>query len=220
MNETASTPRPSPTPNSTVQWLIWAILVLILIGIVGAGIWKQTHERTVKALPVFGRILDFEFIEKSGKPFSSKDLKGKVWIADFIFTRCAGPCPLMSYKMSQLQTALNGNPNVKLVTFSVDPAYDSPEVLRDYAKVFKANEGQWFFLTGKLEDIHKIARESFKVNAERNANSEGNIQNEILHSTHFILIDTKGNIRGYYDSAEEGVLERLKIDAERLIKEK
>jgi cytochrome oxidase Cu insertion factor (SCO1/SenC/PrrC family) len=134
---------------------------------------------------------EFRLIDQNGKPFTRKDLAGKVWIADFVFTQCAGPCPLMTLSMADFQKELAGVP-VQFVSISVDPAHDTPEVLKKYAAVMKADEKNWTFATGESEQIFGLAA-GMKIAA-----SPADAQNSIIHAEKFILVDEKGWIRGYY----------------------
>jgi len=195
---------------------IWVILILVLIGILGVSAWKWFKQGTMfRSLPVYGKLPDFEFTERAGNTVGSRKLGGKVWIADFIFTRCAGPCPMMTWNMSQLQTMLQDVDDVRLVTFTVDPEFDTPQVLTEYARRFQAGKDRWFFLTGKTDAIRKLAQENFKLTAVQHISPD---ENDILHSTHFILVDAKGYIRGYYNSADPEVFSRIVADVRKLLR--
>jgi protein SCO1/2 len=159
-------------------------------------------------LPSYNKIAPFQLTSQSGEAFDSrKELAGKVWIADFIFTSCTGPCPRMSGFMLRLQNEFQSLPDVRLVSFTVDPATDVPEVLAEYAKRFKAQPGRWFFLTGAREDLHKLSREAFLL---------GDVTGSLEHSTRFVLIDRHGTIRGYYMSAEVDDMNKLIADTRAL----
>src|ERR1041384_5274402 len=112
-----------------------------------------------KPLPNYGQIPDFKLTTQSGKELSRKDLDGKIWVADFIYTTCTGPCPLMTRKMRQVQSA---EPKVLLISFSVDPEYDTPEVLASYSRSVHALP-RWFFLTGDRAALQMLSREAFKL---------------------------------------------------------
>ena len=209
----------SPHLYSKIMWLA---LIGVMVAIVGLtiGKWMGKGRGTLfRRLPVYGQLPDFELTESSGKSLSKKNLKGKVWIADFIFTRCAGPCPKMSLGMAQLQDLLKKEDDVRLVSFSVDPEFDTPEVLKEYAKRFHAKENRWFFLTGKREVIRPLAQESFKLTFEQDPNKPVNDPTAILHSTYFVLIDGHGRIRGYYAHLSEDVSELSSIDLLRITKD-
>jgi len=203
--------------NPDAMWLtriIWAVLVMVILGISGGLAWQIVHAPHAVPLKIHGTLPAFELTERSGKKFGSEDLKGHVWIADFVFTRCAGPCPVMSQKMMQIQEALRDAPSVRFVSFSVDPEYDTPKVLSEYADRFQANPEKWLFLTGKTETIRDIAMQHFKLALQTSPDP-----NAVLHSTHFVLVDGRNRIRGYYDSSEPASLGQIQDDARRLSKE-
>ncbi|MFO0934950.1 MAG: SCO family protein [Gemmataceae bacterium] len=144
---------------------------------------------------------EFSLTERSGKTITNKDLAGKVWIASFIFTRCHGPCPAITATMAKLQgELLPSRPDVRLVTFTVDPVRDTPDVLKKYATNFRADDDKWLFLTGNEEVIRPLLMKGFKINATKNPNpKEGD---EFDHNTKLMVIDQQGNIRGLFDGAK------------------
>ena len=162
------------------------------------------------ALPSFGVVPDFTLTDQTGAKFSSTALDKKVWIADFIFTNCPGPCPRMSSQMHQVQTALANDDTVRFVSFTVDPARDTPPVLAAYAQHFEATQGKWFFLTGAIPDLNRMSRGVFML---------GNVDGSLEHSTRFALVDRSGRIRGYYQTSEPEAIPTLIADARRLLKE-
>lgn len=165
-------------------------------------------------LPIEGeiRVPEFRLTNQHGEPFGSAELRGRVWIADFVFTRCQGPCPMMSYRMKQLQERLP--PEILLVSFSVDPVHDTPEVLREYARRYDAVEGRWWFLTGGKEEIHKLSMEGFKLAAGEEFEQDTSL---IIHDERFVLVDGDGRIRGYYMGTEPEEIARLRKDAPALL---
>ena len=142
-------------------------------------------------LPVYGHVADFQLTAQTGQPFSSEALKGKIWVADFIFTSCTGPCSRMSSQMARVQRSTSEE--IRLVSFTVDPARDTPEALAAYAKRYQAQPERWWLLTGPQPMLHQVARESFKLS---------NVDGSLDHSTRFVLVDRAGQIRGYYDAVE------------------
>ena len=163
-------------------------------------------------LPSYGLVPDFTLTDQSNQPFlSANALRGKVWIADFIFTNCAGPCPRMSAQMRQVDTALRGLPDVRYVSFTVDPARDTPEVLAQYAERYRAEPGVWFFLTGAQPTLHNLARNVFTL---------GDVNGDLEHSTRFVLIDKKSRVRGYYLTSDDDAIPRVIADARQLSKER
>jgi protein SCO1/2 len=154
---------------------------------------------------VYNQVPDFVLTAQSGGEFSKQALDGKVWVADFIFTTCTGPCPRMSSQMHHLQTQVK---DVALVSFTVDPEHDTPQVLSDYAKKFQAEPGRWYFLTGPRNTLQLLMRRAFML---------GDVN--MTHSTRFVLVDQKGRVRGYYETTEAEDLKRLVADIRRLIRE-
>ena len=196
--------------------LLWGMLALVLVGVSAAYVVSEaTSKPAVSAVAPAPDIRialpDFSFTERSGQALSMKDLLGRVWIADFIFTSCAGPCPLMSRHMQRLQTDLADLELLRLVSFTVDPDRDTPEVLRAYGERYDADPQRWLFLTGPMDRIYDIAIKGFKITVEAAREN-----NQIIHDTRFILVDAAGVIRGYYDSTSTEALERLRRDASAL----
>lgn len=161
-------------------------------------------------LPVLGHVPDFRLISQSGEPFDGKSLDGKIWVADFIYTHCPGPCPRMSSQMRRVQNAVTEIPDVRLVSFSVDPERDTPSVLAEYAKRYQARSGRWFFLTGDRTTLDSLDRRAFML---------GNVDGSMQHSTRFVLIDRHGIIRGYYGTSEDDPTARLIVDIRRLARD-
>ena len=198
--------------------LVWkVILVLIPFVTLAMLLWLRhvevnaLRQRTVSS---FGSVSSFELVNQDGKPFGSAQLLGKIWIADFIFTTCPGPCPMISSRMSELQQPLEKT-DVHLVSFTVDPAKDTPEVLRGYAEKLQAQPWRWDFLTGSQSAIYKLSRDGFKL-----AVSDGSQETGIpVHSTRMILVDRHGEIRGYYDATEADAMTKLLADTNHLLRE-
>lgn len=155
-------------------------------------------------LPVIGDVPPFSMIDQTGRTVTRDDLMGKIWVADFIFTSCGGPCPIMTKRMHELQSAIysRGIPNVITVSFSVDPEYDTPKVLSEYARQFEADGLNWLFLTGKQLEIFELATKGFKLHATR---AEG--AHQVEHSPRFAVVDHRGRIRGYYEVVADSEME-------------
>jgi protein SCO1/2 len=163
-----------------------------------------------KPLPVLGHVPGFTLTAQNGEQFDSKTLEGKVWVSNFMFTTCTGPCPRMSSQMHWVATQVADLPQVRLVSFTVDPEHDTPVVLADYAKRFRADPGQWYFLTGPLATLQEVDRKGFKL---------GGMDGSLAHSTRFVLVDQTGQIRGYYRTDEDEGLKPLISDIRRLAQE-
>jgi protein SCO1/2 len=163
------------------------------------------------SLPSYAVVPDFTLTDQTGTQFNSPDaLRGQVWIADFIFTNCDGPCPRMSSQMHQVQTALSGANGVRLVSFTVDPARDTPEVLAAYSRHFQAETGKWFFLTGPTQTLQHLSRDVFTL---------GDVAGNLEHSTRFVLVDRTARVRGFYLTSDEDAIPRLIADAKSLLRE-
>jgi protein SCO1/2 len=161
------------------------------------------HEAPVTPVPAFS------FIDQDQKTFSNTQISGKVYIADFIFTRCQGPCPLMTARMGELQKQLRGTP-IHFVSFSVDPAYDTPPILKKYAADHGADLSNWSFVTGDKDAIFGLAH-TLLIGV---TSATGKMP--IAHSVRFLLIDASGKVRGYYDGTDPTQLKDLARDARKL----
>lgn len=191
----------------------WALLILVVAGLMGYSFWKKAHPPVPdlsgrgmtstgdapkpEDLAVWGRVKSFSLTDQHGKRVEAKDLLGEVWVADFVFTRCAGTCPLITRQVALLDKELADLPSVKLVSFSMDPEYDTPEVLSKYAVKEDAVSPRWMFLTGDKSEIYRITSDEFKLAVRE----ENKVQNEpILHSKMLVLVDAQGYIRGYFSA--------------------
>jgi cytochrome oxidase Cu insertion factor (SCO1/SenC/PrrC family) len=197
---------------------VWkATLILIPLLTLVLLLWlrnievKALRQRTISS---YGTVPTFQLTNQDRQPFGSAQLGGKIWIADFIYTTCPGPCPMISSRMSDLQKPLEKT-DVHLVSFTVDPAKDTPEVLRGYAEKLQAQPGRWDFLTGPQSAIYDISRNGFKL-AVSDGSEEAGLP---VHSTRMILVDRHGAIRGYYDAAEPDAMTKLLADTNHLLRE-
>jgi len=182
-------------------WTVLATSVVLL-----AGCARKPE------LPTYGVVPAFTLTDQTGAEFSSASvLQNRVWVADFIFTNCPGPCPRMSSQMHQVQTALSANDGARLVSFTVDPARDTPTELAAYAGRFEAAPGKWFFLTGPVPALENLSRNVFKL---------GDVDGSLEHSTRFALVDRAAQIRGFYLSSEPDAIPNLIADAKRLLAER
>jgi len=148
----------------------------------------------------------FSYLDQDRRVVTDRDLKGHVWVADFIFTSCTSVCPTLTLAMSRLQTAI-ADPNVKFVSFSVDPEHDTPERLREYAGMWQADSSRWHFLATQKEKLAETAA-GMKTVVQAAAGDE-----QIQHSMLFSLVDRAGTVRGVYDGGDPVALRRLATDA-------
>lgn len=198
------------------RWTLWAPMALgvILLAVWGIRVFQlRPSPRFLK--PVM-TAPDFSFTAQEGNPFSSADLKGKVWVADFIFTRCAGTCPILSGKMRQLARQWKDNDQLRLVTFTVDPDYDKVPVMARYAQNYDADPHQWIFLTGTKKDLYAMIRQGFKLSAAPDPQAIPGF--EFIHTVRMVLVDAQGKIRGLYDGDDETDIDNLKQDLGVLLK--
>ena len=164
----------------------------------------------VKELPEIGNVPQFEFTNSDGNIVTLDNLKGKVWVADFIFTTCTMACPMMTGNMNIVHKKFKKNDNVRLVSISVYPEYDTPEVLKNYASQYDADTEKWLFLTGKEDAVKDIIRDGFKI---------GDYEDIIFHSEKFALVDKKGIIRAYYNGMKSEDMKQLEKDINVLLKQ-
>jgi protein SCO1/2 len=213
----------------TILITMWVIAGLG-VGVVAAGVWflrehdgaqgaapqaklyadPSDADQATRLRPMFDAP-DFKLIDQEGAAFGSAQLHGKVWVADFVFTGCSGLCPLMTQQMSEFQKQTAGSP-VQMVSFSVDPKNDTPPVLAKYAQQYKADLSRWHFLTGEKQTLWQIS------NAMKLAVGPGD-DHQIMHSSHFLLVDRNGHVRGVYDYKDAGFMARLVADAAALVNE-
>jgi cytochrome oxidase Cu insertion factor (SCO1/SenC/PrrC family) len=185
-----------------------SLRAIVVVLIISCSSVKQ------EPLPVLGTLPEFSLTERSGEPFGLKDLRGQVWVADFIFTNCAGTCPIMTTAMTDIQKTVLAEKldDVKLVSITVDPERDTPEVLQRFADGYGALTGRWYFLTGDGAAIQQLANKGFLLSAA----TGGSPEEPIIHSNRFVLVDRQGRIRGYYDGTEEEGVKQLLKDLKKL----
>lgn len=195
-----------------------ASIFAIIVGSILMIVMRGTPTRaSVSELPVLGSVPEFALTEATGTTLRRADLSGKVWIASFIFTRCGEACPMMMRKETRLQSELPLRDDLRLVSFSVDPDWDTPKVLTDYAHIFGADRGRWLFLTGDKKQVYRLATEGFRL---ATVDADPAKEMPILHSTKLVLVDRHGAIRGYYDSTEEAELHKLIRDVRQVLAER
>jgi protein SCO1/2 len=207
------------------RFLVLGLIVVGLGIILGTALWLKLGPRpqfgvggeNPDGLNQYGSVPDFLLTERSGATVSLADLRGKIWIADFIYTTCTDTCPLQTAMMAKLQEEYAGKPNVQLVSFSVDPERDTPQVLTHYAAKHQADAKRWYFLTGQRDRVMRLIREGFHLSVAT-LPSDAEPGGMIPHSPRFVLIDSETRIRGYYDSRELGAFVRLKNNIDTLVK--
>ena len=200
----------------TARWLVRCASMAAGIGLAVAAAWNLREAQAARAepLPVYGAVPAFSLTDQHAQPISAESLRGSVWIADFIFTRCSGQCPMMAEAMRQLAQARTRRGAVQLVSFTVDPQFDTPAVLASYAQQATAgSSAPWRFVTGDPDAIGALCRDGFHLAFGDDA---GSAQEAITHSSRLVVVDEAGQIRGYYDATDAQALEQLRRDLRRL----
>jgi protein SCO1/2 len=157
-------------------------------------------------LPFYGQVADFTLTNEDGSVTTLADLTNHVWVADIIFTRCAGPCPRMTGQMKSVQDNLSNDNNARLVTLTTDPDYDSPTILKRYGERFGADFKRWLFLTGTKAQIAGLAGNSLKLGSTAIAPADQkNAADLFIHTTLFVLVDKHARMRGIYQTGGNDV---------------
>jgi protein SCO1/2 len=217
-------PDPSAPPPSPFRWPIWLLGVLIVLVLAYRIFFEPPAivEPSSQA-PELGRINDvppFVLTERSGRTITNQDLRGKIWVADFVFTTCPGPCPFITAGMAKVQDAVANDPHVQLVTFTVDPQDDTPAVLTAYANKFGADPNRWWFLTGPEKSIDDLIENGFyQVVQDNRGKPLEPGQFLVTHSTRLCLVDADGVVRGAYDGLGDDGRAALLKDIKTLEKE-
>jgi protein SCO1 len=184
--------------------LIWGSLAMVLIAL--ASLWVSSKWKPVERTPVLGRVADFTLTNQNDQPVTLAGLRGHVWIADIIFTRCAGPCPVMTRQMKSLQDALLPAGTARLVTLTTDPEFDVPPVMKKYGERFGANFDRWTFLTGTKPEIAALAVGSLKLTAiPVNPGERQDPADLFIHSTLFVVVDKQAQLRGVFETTGDGI---------------
>jgi protein SCO1/2 len=206
-------------PEGRAERRVWLALAGFIVAVVLIGLFSLLPGGGGDSLPVVATLPPFELVDSSGNKVSRTDLDGQVWVADFIFTNCAGICPILSARMAELQKALiDGAVDARLVSISVDPARDSPDALRAYGERFKADPERWWFLTGERAALYDLIGKGFLLSVAGRTQEEADADGGelITHSDRFVLVDRQGRIRGYYHGSDRESVAKLIGDVARL----
>lgn len=193
--------------------LLWGFLIAVILAVLVTALmapsWRAEEPR--EPPPEIGKAPEFLLVNRDGRQVDSAELLGSPWVADFIFTRCALSCPRMTERMLGLEAMEPGG--LRRVSFSVDPEYDSPQVLQLYADSWGITDPSWLFLTGEKGSVRRLVTEGFKLGLDDEPPPGAASPDEpILHSTRFVLVDGTGVVRGYYDAFRPEELNRLARD--------
>lgn len=213
-----------------------AILGIVVIGIAIAYYFTSTAANK-KTLPVIQprdlkaemvnpdllevgighRIGDFSLLNQNGETITLEDIKGKVFVAEYFFTTCGTICPKMTAQMTRVQKKFKGNDAFKILSFTVNPEYDTVEIMNAYAEKHNAVQGQWHFLTGSKKELYDLARNSFFVLKPAEAANLGDAGSDFIHTNNFVLVDQELRIRGYYDGTDITEVNELMEDIQILL---
>lgn len=190
--------------------LFW--LVLVLLG-VALPVARSVRVILPRPLPVIATVPDFRFTDQNNQPFGSEQLRGRVWVANAIFTRCPSICTESTRRMGEVQHRGRGlGEHFHLVSFSVDPEYDSPDKLLAYAKSHRVSPRMWSLLTGSRVELTRTLNDGLKIYMGKDS-AAGDDLMSIGHGSHFVLVDQKMRIRGYYDLSNSAGTDALLRDA-------
>ena len=212
-------------PETSQASLVAPLIFTLLLVIVGSGVmaWflfahrqKNQREMIYQPASLDSPVPDFKLVNQEGKEVTLADLKGKIWIASFIFTRCHSSCPTVSATMARLRDELPKD--IQLVSFSVDPRHDTPEVLAAYAKHFMADPKNWWFLTGDKEQIYRVSKKGFLLAVEENPDPRADPGDLVVHSNRVVLVDPTGMARTTYNCLEPASVDLIKRAVEKMQK--
>lgn len=193
-----------PTRAGERRRLLVGAASLALAAMVWSALLWRSHARP--PLPVLFSLPAFSLVDEQGRAFGSAQLAGRPYVADFVYTGCHDACPMLTARMGELQDFLQRDPSaVRLVTFTVDPEHDSPGKLAEYARASRAIPGLWSFVTGPVEQVSLLLEGGFKVSMPGSAGSERGAAGDLSHDSHFVVVDAKGRIRGYFEASPEGL---------------
>ena len=189
-----------------VSIVFYSGFAIIFLGIL-APLFVEMAKPAPK-LPKLGSAPQFELIDSENETFSTQTLDKSVWVTNFFFSRCEGPCPVQSAHIASLSQRFANTPSVRVLSVSVDSEHDTPEVLNEYAKRFAADTSKWHFLTGEKEKVVSLLNDGFRLGSPKETR---------YHSTRFVLVDSKGEIRGYYDGTDPEMVKKLATHIKHLV---
>ncbi len=194
------TPSASQSRLSKIARLGFPVIAALFI----VTLFIPRHHPAEVKLGRYAEVPPFSLTERGDQTITNHDLEGKIWVADFVFTTCPGPCPIISANMAKLQRQLVGDSRVQLVSFTVDPQDDTPAVLAAYASHLGADPQKWWFLTGPEKPLYDLIQHGFLQSLEDNHGKHlepGEFL--VTHSTYMVLVDSHGVIRGFFSGLDE-----------------
>lgn len=188
--------------------------VFFVVAAAASGILYLQYRLQHPPLPSFRKLPEFSLVQSDGSALRLRDLRGKIWVADFIYTTCPGPCPMVTSRLGELQPQLLRDPRVEIVSFSVDPKNDTADTLRAYAAKYGADAKRWHFATGDPAGMQSLIQDGFMLAAAQGGAGD----DPVVHSTKLALVDGCGVVRGYYDALAKDQHQLLE-DAAALLRE-
>jgi protein SCO1 len=214
MNPSPAGSEPPARETPYLGWVVAFIFVATLVSFAWSGLKGARPVKVPNHLQPVSAVPDFRLADQSGKPFGLADLKGKIWVGNFISTRCSAKCPMISSRMAELNKKIGrAGEGVELVTFSVDPEFDTPNVLAAYAGRLGAGPDRWKFLTGSKEELDAIVIKGLLQPLAKGPDAAPG------HSTKFVIVDGVGKLRGFADGNDPVVVEKLLMDIGDLLRE-
>jgi protein SCO1 len=188
--------------------ILSGIFLALILGLIGILVIGQA-QKSRNSLPVLGEVPEFQSISQDGSPFGLANMKGKINVVDFIFTRCRSVCPLMTPNMAELYRQFNSSDKVQFVSITVDPEYDTLSMLSEYARNFGVNDKRWVFLWQPVENVVRLSEKGFMLPAD---------DLPMGHSSKFVLVDQAGKIRAYYDGTDPNSIKKIVANIRALAK--
>lgn len=168
-------------------------------------------------LPVLSQVPHFAFDNQEGKRITDRDLLGKVYVAEYFFTTCKGICPILNTNMKKVAADFAGQPDFRILSYTVDPETDSVARMKHYADSLGADPTRWWFLTGTKDSLYRLARNGYLLDDPKN--NAININEQFLHTQFFALVDKGGRVRKIYDGLKQDELSELEKDIPLLLRE-
>ena len=197
---------PSPVRPPRTIWV--GFLLFFALFALAFMLWLLQAARNFGEVPlrVISTVAPFTLTSQESQPVTLADFTNHVWLADIIFTRCAGPCPRLTQQMRQVQDSLPKESGAKLVTLTTDPEFDTPAVLKKYGEHFGADFNRWTFLTGTKSEIAAVAANSLKLSAQPVKPEEQKDSADLfIHTTIFVIVDKHSQLRGFFETGGDGV---------------
>jgi protein SCO1/2 len=204
---------PADTSNRRLLWLALALALTLPLLLLVRDAWRSPGAGA-GSLEDYGVVPDASLVERSGRRMRIADLAGTPWFADFVYTNCHGSCPLLSAEMARLSHRVGKG--VRLVSFSVDPARDTPEALTAYAERFGASADGWLFFTGDVSELRRVISRGFHLAVVDPPPGDPALAGTITHSEKIVLVDRNLHIRRYYDGGSDDWIGAAVADLERL----